>query len=67
MKKRTKEGSGWEASSAARAGILMGVARWLVSQLLEGLVGLRGQVVREWAPLQNEQTCNILHDDMSQP
>ena len=67
MKKRTNSGSGWDVSSSARAGMLMGVARCLDSQLLEGLVGLWGQVVREWAPLQKEQICNNLHDDESQP
>ena len=41
--KHANVGSGWEASSAARAGILMGVARWLESQLVEGLVGFDGE------------------------
>ena len=66
-KKRTKEGSGWEASSDARAGMLMGVARCCDCPLAEGLVGLWGQVGREWAPLQNEQMWSILQEDMLQP
>ena len=39
-KNRTKLGSGCAVSSDARAGMLIGVARCLDSQVFEGLVGL---------------------------
>ena len=51
----------------ASAGMLMGVARCLISQLAEGLVGLWGQVVRACAPLQKVHTWMSLHADEEQP
>ena len=45
----------------------MGVAKWELSQLDDGLVGLWGQVEREWAPAQKVHTCNMVQGDMLQP